>query len=113
MYIQGDKMKHNKMQKTGKLLKSEIKPKVRDIKNGSVVKYAKVFNNGGAQAVRIPAEYKFDSSVKEVIIEKTNDCIIIQAVQPSYDNLIKAVNNFSDDFMSERVQPKLETRDLF
>lgn len=106
-------MKHNKIQKTEKLLKSEIKPKVRDIRNGNMVKYGKIFTNGGSQAVRIPAEYKFDSNIKEVTIEKKDDCIIIKAVQPSFDNLLKAVNNFSDDFMSERTQPELETRDLF
>lgn len=106
-------MKDNKLKNQNKSLKSLAEPKKHDIKNCSAVKYGKIFNNGGSQAVRIPAEYKFDSSVKEVIIEKKKDCIIIKAVQPSYDNLIKAVNNFSDDFMSERVQPKLETRDLF
>lgn len=34
------------------------------------MKYSKIFNNGGSQAVRIPAEYKFNDNVKEVQIEK-------------------------------------------
>lgn len=106
-------MKDNKVIKQAKSLKSEIEPKMRNINNGSAVKYGKVFNNGGSQAIRIPSEYRFDSNIKEVMIEKKNDCIIIKAVQPSYDNLLKAINNFSDDFMNERVQPELETRDLF
>lgn len=77
------------------------------------MKYSKIFTNGGSQAVRIPAEYKFADNVKEVQVEKKGNCIILKAVQPSYENLINAVNNFSDDFMNERVQPEAEQRDLF
>ena len=77
------------------------------------MKYSKIFNNGGSQAVRIPAEYKFSDNVKEVQIEKKDDCIIIKAVQPTYDNLLNTLNNFSDDYMNERIQPKAEERDLF
>lgn len=77
------------------------------------MKYSKIFNNGGSQAVRIPAEYKFNDNVKEVQIEKKDDCIIIKAVQPTYDNLLNTLNNFSDDYMNERVQLKAEKREIF
>lgn len=77
------------------------------------MKYSKIFNNGGSQAVRIPAEYKFSDNVKEVQIEKKDDCIIIKAVQPTYDNFINILNNFSDDFMNERVQIEPEKREIF
>lgn len=77
------------------------------------MKYSKIFNNGGSQAVRIPAEYKFNDNVKEVQIEKKDDCIIIKAVQPTYDNFINILNNFSDDFMNERVQIEPEKREIF
>lgn len=77
------------------------------------MKYSKIFNNGGSQAVRIPAEYKFSDNVKEVQIEKKDDCIIIKAVQPTYDNLLNTLNNFSDDYMNERVQLKAEKREIF
>lgn len=79
--------------------------------NGS--KFSKIFINGGSQAVRIPAEYKFADNVKEVQVERKGDCIILRAIQPSYENLMNAVNNFSDDFMNERIQPEIEQRDLF
>lgn len=106
-------MKNNRILKTSKSLKSVKEPKTLDVNSGSIVKYGKIFNNGGSQAIRIPAEYKFDSNVKEVSIEKKDNYIIIKAVQPSYNKLLKSVNNFSDDFMSDRVQPELEKRDLF
>ena len=77
------------------------------------MKYSKIFNNGGYQAVRIPAEYKFNDNVKEVQIEKKDDCIIIKAVQPAYDNLLNTLNKFSDDYMNERVQLKAEKREIF
>lgn len=77
------------------------------------MKYSKIFNNGGSQAVRIPAEYKFNDNVKEVQIEKKDDCIIIKAVQPTYDNLLNTLNKFSDDYMNERVQIEPEKREIF
>ncbi len=77
------------------------------------MKYSKIFTNGGSQAVRIPAEYKFADNIKEVQVERKGDCIILKAMQPSYENLMNAVNNFSDDFMNERIQPEIEQRDLF
>ena len=77
------------------------------------MKYSKIFNNGGSQAVRIPAEYKFSDNVKEVQIEKKDDCIIIKAVHTAYDNLLNTLNKFSDDYMNERVQLKAEKREIF
>ena len=51
------------------------------------MKYSKIFTNGGSQAVRIPAEYKFADNVKEVQVERKGDCIIFKAVQPSLISL--------------------------
>ena len=53
------------------------------------------------------------NNVKEVQIEKKDDCIIIKAVQPAYDNLLNTLNKFSDDYMNERVQLKAEKREIF
>lgn len=80
---------------------------------GGIMKYSQTFTNSNSQTVSIPAEYKFADNVKEVQVERKGDCIILKAVQPSYENLMKVVNNFSDDFMNERIQPKAEERDLF
>lgn len=63
------------------------------------MKYSKTFTNSNSQTVSIPVDYKLTDNVKKV--------------QPSYENLMKVVNNFSDDFMDERIQPKAEERDLF
>ena len=66
---------------------------------GEIMKYSKTFTNSNSQTVSIPVDYKLTDNVKKV--------------QPSYENLMKVVNNFSDDFMNERIQPKTEERDLF
>lgn len=66
---------------------------------GGIMKYSKIFTNSNSQTVSIPADYKLTYNVKKV--------------QPSYENLMKVVNNFSDDFMNERTQPEIEQRDLF
>lgn len=59
----------------------------------------KTHTNNNSQTTNIPAEYKFTDSIKNI--------------QPSYENLMNAINNFSDDFMNERIQPEIEQRDLF
>lgn len=66
---------------------------------GEIMKYSKTFTNSNSQTVSIPVDYKLTDNVKKV--------------QPSYENLMNAVNNFSDDFMNERTQPEIEQRDLF
>lgn len=53
------------------------------------MKYSKTFTNSNSQTVSIPVDYKLTDNVKKV--------------QPSYENLMKVVNNFSDDFMDERI----------
>lgn len=53
------------------------------------MKYSKTFTNSNSQTVSIPADYKLADNIKKV--------------QPSYENLMNAVNNFSDDFMDERI----------
>lgn len=45
----------------------------------TMTKTAKIFTNGRSQAVRLPAEFRFDKATKEVLIrrdEKTGDVIL-------------------------------------
>ena len=85
----------------GERKKIDIFINVGILKNiqGGIMKYSKTFTNSNSQTVSIPADYKLADNIKKV--------------QPSYENLMNAVNNFSDDFMNERIQPEIEQRDLF
>jgi antitoxin VapB len=73
---------------------------------------AKIFKNGRSQAVRLPAEFRFDAD--EVSIRKdpqTGDVILSEKrkTPPNWDSFFEALDEagpFDDDFLSpaERAQ---------
>lgn len=76
---------------------------------------AKLFMNGRSQAVRLPANYRFDCD--EVYIRrdaKTGD-VIISKKPGSWENFFEMMDStdVSDDFMSERDNERPQERDLF
>ena len=72
----------------------------------------KIFQSGNSQAVRIPKEFRFDSSVVEIF--KRDDEIIIK---PTLENLGKAFELFTEmpeDFMIDgRGDDEPQNRDAF
>jgi antitoxin VapB len=73
---------------------------------------AKVFDSGNSQAIRIPKKYKLKG--KEAYITKVGDALVILPMKQKWNTLIASLNKFSDDFMNERTQLELESReDIF
>ncbi len=70
---------------------------------------AKLFKNGGSQAVRLPKEYRFEGS--RVFIKKVGDAVILLPRQDSWDMLFDSLEQFTDDFMATRIQSELEVRE--
>ena len=75
---------------------------------------AKLFQNGQSQAVRLPKEFRFDN-LKEVFIKKVNGMVILipKSDKTVWDTMFDNLDNFSDDFMQTRSEPKQEREDLF
>ena len=76
---------------------------------------AKLFMNGRSQAVRLPANFRFDCD--EVFIRKdpeTGD-VIISRKPDSWEDFFKLMEtvNIPEDFMSERDNEIPPERDLF
>lgn len=69
---------------------------------------AKIFQSGRSQAVRLPMRYRFRS--REVNILATPDGLLLTEKGP-WELFREGVNELSDDFMRERVQPPIEKRD--
>lgn len=65
---------------------------------------AKIFENGRSQAVRLPKEYRFDS--EEVMINKIGDIVLLIPKESGWESFMKAVDMFSDDFMSDGRAPQ-------
>ena len=76
---------------------------------------AKLFANGRSQAVRLPAEFRFDGS--EVFIRRdplSGDVILSsRAGWTSWDEFLaqRDPTAVPDDFLAERRQPPAQTRD--
>ena len=70
---------------------------------------AKLFTNGKSQAIRLPKAYRLKG--KEAYITKVGDAIVILPKQEKWDSLFSSLDKFSEDFMSERIQPELDKRE--
>ena len=75
---------------------------------------AKLFQNGQSQAVRLPKEFRFEN-LKEVFIKKINGMVVLipKENKTVWDTMFENLDDFSDDFMSARAEPKQEREDLF
>lgn len=75
---------------------------------------AKIFKNGQSQAVRLPKEFRFENQ-EELFVKKVEDGIILLPKNDKsvWDNMFDKLDEFSDDFMQNRVQPIQNREDLF
>ena len=74
---------------------------------------AKLFMNGKSQAVRLPKEFRFND-MGEVYIRKQGDELILSPKKANWDDFFNSLDEFSNDFMNERNQPKQQEReDMF
>jgi len=47
----------------------------------------------------------------EVYVKKLGRTVILIPKDNHWETMVRSLDNFSDDFMAERIQPKLEDRD--
>ena len=75
---------------------------------------AKIFQNGQSQAVRLPKEFRFEN-LKEVFIKKIGGMVVLmpKSDKTVWDTMYDNLNEFSDDFMQSREEPKQERENLF
>ena len=75
------------------------------------MKTAKIFRNGQSQAVRLPKEFRFKDD--HVYVKKTGNVVMLIPAKDSWESLFDSLDKFSDDFMTERKQPKVQKRETF
>ena len=63
---------------------------------------AKVFNNGGSQAIRLPKDCRFSES--EVLVNRIGNVVILFPREDRWQNLLASLDLFTDDFLSEPVE---------
>jgi antitoxin VapB len=76
---------------------------------------AKLFRNGRSQALRLPAEYRFEGS--EVYIRRDNETgeVILSRRPESWRQLFRVLDSYDlpDDFLSDRGDIPPQKRKLF
>ena len=72
----------------------------------------KVFQSGNSQAVRIPKEFRFDSSVVEIL--QRDDEIVLKPTTKSLGDAFKLLTEMPSDFMVDgRHDDEPQSRDTF
>ena len=73
------------------------------------MKTAKLFNNGRSQAVRLPKDFRFPGT--DVFIKKFENIVILFSKDNPWASMVDSLDNFSDDFMEDRMQPEQQKRE--
>jgi antitoxin VapB len=73
------------------------------------MKTAKLFRNGQSQAVRLPKEFRFEGDF--VYVKKSGNAVILLPAKGTWASLVESLDEFSDDFMADRNQPKAQERE--
>jgi len=63
---------------------------------------AKIFRNGGSQAVRLPKGFQF--STDEVYINKVGSVVMLVPCEQGWKAMAESFGQFTDDYMAERDQ---------
>ncbi len=76
---------------------------------------AKLFRNGRSQAVRLPAEYRFEGSEVYVRRDPRTGDVILSRRPESWQDFFELLKNIDipGDFLSDRDQTPPQKRDLF
>lgn len=72
----------------------------------------KILKRGKRQAIQLPEEVHFPGS--QVYIKKVGNVVILIPEEDSWQSLIESLDLFTPDFMQDREQPPIQTReDIF
>lgn len=75
---------------------------------------AKLFTTGGSQAVRLPAEFRFEGSEVDIRRDPATGDVVLSKPMPSWDAYFDWVRTLDlpEDFMGQRDQPEDDMRDV-
>ncbi len=65
------------------------------------MEYAKVFTNGGSQAVRLPKSCRFEQD--EVLVNRVGNVVMLMPKDDPWASMLQSLDMFTDDFLAEGV----------
>ncbi len=74
---------------------------------------AKIFTNGGSQAVRLPKSVRFPESQTEVIVRKSGKRVILEPADEWSDEFIAALGSWDEEIERPAQQPIAKKRNPF
>ena len=60
---------------------------------------AKIFENGGSQAVRLPQKFRFDAN--EVVIQKLSNAVLLVPKESLWQTFQEGLDSFTNDIFEE------------
>jgi antitoxin VapB len=69
---------------------------------------SRVFMNGRSQAVRIPAQYRFNDN--EVFVNKIGDTLMITPIEKLAESLERGAAMIPDDFMEDGIPDEIPVK---
>ena len=81
----------------------------KGVKEGDIMETAKLFTNGGSQAVRLPKNCRFDD--EEVYVNRVGNAVILLPKNDPWSSAIMGLSMFSDDFMKDYEDLPAQERD--
>ncbi len=72
---------------------------------------AKLFQNGGSQAVRLPKSFRFSPGLEEVLVHRVGRKVILEPVDSWSSDFLKCLGGWDEDI--ERPPQKAKLRDPF
>jgi len=74
---------------------------------------AKLFRNGGSQAVRLPRECRFPDGESEVAVKRVGRRIILEPLEEWPDDFLKSLGSLSRSIPRPRQLPITKLKDPF
>ena len=65
------------------------------------MEFAKVFNNGGSQAVRLPKSCRFAGD--EVLVNRIGSVVILMPKGDPWQSMLDSLSLFTEDFLAESI----------
>ena len=63
---------------------------------------AKIFTNGGSQAVRLPRSCRFEDD--EVLVNRIGNIVILTPKQDQWQSMLASLDLFTEDFLSSEIE---------
>jgi antitoxin VapB len=74
---------------------------------------AKIFQNGGSQAVRLPKSCRFSDELQEVLVHRVGRRVILEPADVWPKDFVKCLGAWSEEIERPRSAPITKLRDPF